>query len=82
MVEKVDEMDKKITTKEIDIVENIQELITKNPDVEFPEKKLEDLVMNSKKGNILEITMSIGSPIKIINVEVVNEEFFEKNLFI
>ncbi len=74
-------MDKKITTKEIDIVENIQELITKNPDVEFSEKKLEDLVVNSKKGDILEITMSMP-PIDIINVEVVDEEFFKKNLFI
>jgi hypothetical protein len=69
-----------LTFSEIDFANDVKDFISMSSDVSFENPKMKEDILNSNDNQLLKITKTIASPIKIINVEKVDEAFLEKNL--
>jgi hypothetical protein len=69
-----------LTFSEIDFANDVKDFISMSSDVSFENPKMKEDILTSDDNQLLKITKTIASPIKIIKVEKVDEAFLEKNL--
>ncbi|MCK4730416.1 MAG: hypothetical protein KAT28_03800 [Candidatus Aenigmarchaeota archaeon] len=66
-----------IEIEEIELAEEIKDFISESSDVNFENEELKKLIMDTKDDELLKITKVIGSPIKITEVKIVDDDFLE-----
>jgi hypothetical protein len=69
-----------ITFSDIDFASDVKDFVTMSSDVSYDDEKFKELILTSEDTQLLKITKTIASPIKIINVEKVDEQFIERNI--
>jgi hypothetical protein len=69
-----------LTFSEIDFANDVKDFISMSSDVSFENPKMKEDILASEDDQLLKITKTIASPIKIIKVEKVDEAFLDKNL--
>jgi hypothetical protein len=65
---------------EYELAEDVKEFIAKNQDVTFQDQSLKERIDASDDTSLLKVTKTIGSPIKIVEVEEATVELIEREL--
>jgi len=64
---------------EYELADDLQSFIsTQTEDVTFEKPEMKDKIFDFNPMEVLEVTKSIGSPTKIIDINKVDDEFIEK----
>jgi len=64
---------------DIDLAEDVKEFVSQNNEVQI-EGDLKQKINGADNDELLKITKYIGSPTKIVNVEIVDDVLIEKEL--
>jgi len=65
---------------EVDYAFIYQQAISKSNLLHFKSKKLRKIIQGCEPTQVIIVTSVIGGPKKIINVEILNKEFIEKEM--
>jgi len=69
-----------IEFSEIEFAEDVQNFISGSSDVVFNTQDLKKKIFDSNCDDLLKVTKKIASPIKIIDVQKVDEKFIKENI--
>jgi hypothetical protein len=69
-----------ITFSDVDFASDVKDFVSTSSDVSYQNESIKNLIFSSSNDQLLKVTKTIASPIKIISVEKVDEDFIEKNL--
>lgn len=67
------------TFVEYELAEDVKQLIAENKSIQFSDPKVKEKIQNFDDLVVLKVTKQIDSPIKIMAVEAVDEDFISKN---
>ena len=65
---------------EFELAEDVKELILKNPDVTYSDDAIKEIILEAKSYDILKTVKTIDSPINLKSVQIVDDEFVNKEL--
>ena len=65
---------------EFELAEDVKELILKNPDVTYSDDTIKEIILEAKSYDILKTVKTIDSPINLKSVQIVDDEFVNKEL--
>ena len=72
----------RIEVKETYLAEDAKEFLALNRDVTCADTWIHEKILDSKDDDILLLTLSIGGPVRVNDVVVVDEEYFNNNFII
>lgn len=66
---------------DVDYARDIRGFILNNDDITYSAKDTKDKIMKANDNDILRIGKVIGSPVKIVSVDILSPDFFRTHLF-
>lgn len=69
-----------IEFSEIELASDVKDFLARGSDVSCSEESLKKIILSSGDDELLKITKTIASPIKIIGVVKIDDSFIENNL--
>ena len=69
-----------ITFSDIDLAGDVKQFISMSKDVSYASDKIYEFVFSCDDSDLIKVTKTIASPIKIIDVVKVDEDYIVKNL--
>ena len=65
---------------EFELVEDVQALVKNNPDVEFSDDSVKSAILKANSYDLFKTVKAIDSSIVIKSVQIVDDEFVEREL--
>lgn len=69
-----------LTFSEIDLASDVKDFLIHGSDISCSSEDLKEIILKSGDDELLKVTKTIASPIKIIDVVKVDDGFIESNL--
>ena len=65
---------------EFELAEDVKEFINHNDDIDYADDSIKGIIQNSNNSDLLKVVKTISSPTTFISVNVVDDDFVNREL--